>query len=135
LLERAGLTPVVTEAGSVDVDRGAVIRTEPAEEALPASEVIVYVSVGDQVWVDPALQGEPLETVVQTLTDAGLVVISQNPVSGAQLNEAGVDRAQFGIEDYDVVGIQENGAAFGVWLPRGTEVSVNYYDALLDNAD
>jgi hypothetical protein len=135
ILTQAGLNPVVTEAGSPDVGRGSVIRTDPSDEADPASDVIVYVSIGDQVFVDPALQGESLDTVTQTLNDAGLVVTGQNPVSGAQLDDAGVDRVAFGIEDGDVVGVQENGAAFGVWLPRGTEISLNYYDASLDGGN
>ena len=133
LLTDAGLNPIVTEAGSADIARGNVVGTEPSDEAEPASDVIVFVSIGDQVWVDPALQGEPLDVVAQALTDAGLVVTGQNGISGTQLDEAGIDRATFGIEDRDVVGIQENGAAFGVWIPRGTEISLNFYDASIES--
>jgi serine/threonine-protein kinase len=135
LLVEAGLNPIVTEAGSAEIGRGNVIRTDPPDQADPASDVTVYVSIGDQVYVDPSLQGEPIDTVVQSLTDAGLIVINRNAVSGAQLDDAGLDREAFGIEDGDVVGIQENGAAFGVWLPRGTEVSLNYYDASLESGN
>jgi serine/threonine-protein kinase len=135
LITQAGLTPIIEETGSPDVDRGNVVRTEPEQEADPASNVTIFVSVGDQVWVDPTLQGQPLDTVVQALTDAGLVVINQNPVSATQIDEVGIDREAFGIVDQDVVGIQDNGAEFAVWLPRGTEVSLNYFDEQLEAGD
>jgi hypothetical protein len=48
------------------------------------------------------------------------------------LVEAGIVPEEAGIEDGDVVGIQDNGADFGAWLPSGTSVSLVYYDASLE---
>jgi hypothetical protein len=120
------------EEASEDVDRGDIIRTEPADQAPPGSEVTLFVSVGDQVWVAPELQGESLDTVISTLENAGLDVTDQIGIPGSQIDEAGIDREANGIVDRDVVGIQDNGAAFGVWLPRGTSVTLVYYDAAQD---
>jgi serine/threonine-protein kinase len=131
-LTQLGLTPVIVEEASEDVDRGDIIRTEPADQAPPGSEVTLFVSVGDQVWVAPELQGESLDTVISTLENAGLDVTDQIGIPGSQIDEAGIDREANGIVDRDVVGIQDNGAAFGVWLPRGTSVTLVYYDAAQD---
>jgi cytoskeletal protein RodZ len=131
-LSQLGLTPVVVDEASEEVGRGDVIRTEPAGEAPPGSEVMIFVSVGDQVLVAPELQGEPLDVVINELENAGLEVAEQIGIPGSQIDEAGIDREANGIVDGDVVGIQDNGAAFGVWLPRGTAVTLVYYDASQD---
>ncbi len=131
-LTQLGLSPVVAEEASEEIGRGNVIRTEPAGEAPPGSEVTLFVSVGDQVRVEPELQGEPLDVVISTLESAGLVVADQIGIPGSQIDEAGIDREANGIVDGDVVGIQDNGAAFGAWLPPGTSVTLVYYDASLD---
>ena len=132
-LQQLGLKPTVVQEGSADVATGNVIRYDPTGDASPGDTVTVYVSVGDQVWIAPELQGEPLDNVVSTLENGGLTVADQIGVSAKTIEAAGINLSDAGIVDRDVVGIQDNGAAFGIWLPRGTSVTLIYYDASLDN--
>lgn len=134
-LNQLGFDPVVAQEASTEVDEGKVIRVDPDGEAQPGETVTVYVSVGDQVYISPDLQGQPLDTVISTLENAGIEVSNQVGVPAATIEAAGLDLEASDIKDKDVVGIQDNGATFGVWLPRGTEVTLVYYDATQDKGD
>ncbi len=134
-LEQLGIQSQVIQEGSADVPTGNVIRYDPTGEAHPGDSVSIYVSMGDQVWLAPELQGAPLDDVISTLESGGLVVSDQLGVSAKTIENAGIDLNAAGIVDRDVVGIQDNGAEFGIWVPRGTEVTLVYYDASLDSQE
>jgi serine/threonine-protein kinase len=134
-LEQLGIQSQVIQEGSADVPTGNVIRYDPTGEAHPGDTVSIYVSMGDQVWLAPELQGAPLDDVISTLENGGLVVADQLGVSAKTIENAGIDLNTAGIVDRDVVGIQDNGAEFGIWVPRGTEVTLVYYDASLDSQE
>lgn len=134
-LDQLGFEPVVAEEASTEVDAGNVIRIDPDGEAQPGETVTVYVSVGDQVYISPDLQGQPLDTVISTLENDGIEVANQVGVPASTITAAGLDLEENDIKDRDVVGIQDNDATFGVWLPRGTAVTLVYYDATQDNGD
>jgi serine/threonine-protein kinase len=134
-LEQLGFDPVVAEEASTEVDAGNVIRIDPNGEAQPGESVTIYVSVGDQVYISPDLQGQPLDTVISTLENDGIAVSNQVGVPAATIEAAGLNLEASDIKDKDVVGIQDNDATFGVWLPRGTEVTLVYYDATQDKGD
>jgi len=134
-LNQLGFEPIVAEEASTDVEAGKVIRVDPDGEAQPGETVTVYVSVGDKVYISPDLQGQPLDTVISTLENDGIEVTNQIGVPASTIESAGLNLEASDIKDRDVVGIQENDATFGVWLPRGTEVTLVYYDATQDKGD
>jgi serine/threonine protein kinase len=134
-LDQLGIKSQVIQEGSADVSTGNVIRYDPTGDANPGDTVSVYVSMGDQVWLAPELQGAPLDDVISTLENGGLEVSDQLGVSAQTIENAGIDLNAAGIVDHDVVGIQDNGAEFGIWVPRGTSVTLVYYDASLDSQD
>jgi serine/threonine-protein kinase len=134
-LNQLGFTPIIAQEASTDVEAGNVIRVDPEGEAQPGESVTVYVSMGDTVYVAPDLQGQPLDTVISLLENNGLEVTNQIGVDAATIEAAGLDLEASDIQDRDVVGIQDNDANFGVWLPRGTQVTLVYYDATQDKGD
>jgi len=134
-LDQLGIKSQVIQEGSADVSTGNVIRYDPTGEANPGDTVSIYVSMGDQVWLAPELQGAPLDDVISTLENGGLAVSDQLGVSAQTIENAGIDLNAAGIVDHDVVGVQDNGAEFGIWVPRGTSVTLVYYDASLDSQE
>jgi hypothetical protein len=133
-LAQAGLVVTRTEAPSPEVEAGLVVGTEPAERAVIGETVTLVVSLGDVVQIPGSLQGQPVAQATNELEAAGLVISSEVPVSQATIAEAGVDLAAAGIEPGDVVGVQGEGADFGAYLPRGTEIELVVYDDSLDDA-
>jgi hypothetical protein len=93
--------------------------------------VTIFVSVGDKVQVPASIQGAPLPEATAEVEAAGLVVANTIPVPRQTIEDFGIDLEEAQIEDGDVVGIQDNGATFGAWLPPGTSVTLVYYDASL----
>jgi hypothetical protein len=134
-LNQLGFEAAIAEEASTEVEAGSVIRIDPDGQAQPGETVTVYVSVGDQIYISPDLQGQPLDTVISTLENDGIEVTNQIGVPAATIEGAGLDLEASGIDDRDVVGIQDNDATFGIWLPRGTEVTLVYYDATQDKGD
>lgn len=132
LLVDAGLDVVREDQASGDVPEDRVIGTDPSDTAAPGETVTLFVSVGDKVQVPSEIQGSPLDDAVATLEDLGFVVADTIPVSREYIEGFDVDLDAAGIEDQDVVGIQDNGANFGAWLPPGTSVTLVFYDAALD---
>lgn len=124
-----GLKVARGEIGSADVPEGRVAALDPSDSARPGDTVTLLVSVGDKVQIPREIQGGPLDDAVATLEGLGLTVANTFPVSRAVIEGAGVDLEAAGIEDGDVVGIQDNGADFGAWVPPGTSVSLVYFDA------
>jgi hypothetical protein len=94
--------------------------------------VTLFVSVGDKIQVPREIQGAPLAEAQSTLEDLGFVVTDTIPVSCAFIQEFGIDLDEAGIVDQDIVGIQDNDANFGEWLPPGTSVRLVYYDQAQD---
>lgn len=129
-LTDAGLNVVLADEGSASVPEGSVTRLEPVDQARPGDEVNVYVSVGDKVQIPVELQGEPLDQVRTQLTELGFEIANEFSVSRETLINANIpDPEAAGLVDGDVVGIQDNDAAFGGWVTRGAAITIIFYDA------
>jgi eukaryotic-like serine/threonine-protein kinase len=134
LLEDKGLVVQRKEQASTEVPEGTVITTEPADVANPGDTVTLNVSVGDKIQIPRDIQGAPLGEAVARLEQIGFVIADQIPVSRKRIEGAGVDLDAAGIVDHDVVGVQDNNANFGAWLPPGTSISLVYYDENLKDS-
>ena len=132
LLEDAGIRYTIVQEASPDLREGFVIRTDPSG-AVPGNQVIdLVVSVGDKVWIAPELFGLPAETVARTLEDKGLEVAGEVSASRTVIEGFGIDLEAAGVENGDVVGVQDNSAAIGDWVPAGVAVTLVVYDETLD---
>lgn len=134
LLEDKGLVVQRKEQASTEVPEGAVITTEPADVANPGDTVTLVVSVGQKIQIPRDIQSSPLGEAVARLEQIGFVIADQIPVSEERIKSFGVDLDAAGIVDHDVVGVQDNGANFGAWLPPGTSISIVYYDENLKDS-
>ena len=130
-LRSLGLEVALGETGSAKVPEGRVAALDPPDRVRPGDTVTILVSVGNKVQIPREIQGGPLEAAVSTLERLGFHIAHTYAVPRSVLVEAGIVPEEAGIEDGDVVGIQDNGADFGAWLPPGTSVSLVYYDASL----
>lgn len=130
-LRSLGLDVTFGETSSTEVREGLVAALDPADRVRPGDTVTILVSMGNKVQIPREIQGGPLEAAVTTLERLGFHVAHTYAVPRGVLIEAGIVPEEAGIEDGDVVGIQDNGADFGAWLPPGTSVSLVYYDASL----
>ncbi len=133
LLEDKGLVVQRQEQASKDAPEGTVISTNPGDEAKPGDTVTLNVSVGDKIQIPHDIQGSPLGEAVSRLEQEGFVIADQIPVSKKRIESFNIDLNASGIVDHDVVGVQDNGANFGAWLPPGTSISLVYYDASLQD--
>ncbi len=133
-VEGAGLRVVQAPIGSPTVPFGAVAQTDPAGVVPPGSTVTLLVSQGDTILLPTGIFGENGETATTQLTEAGFVIGGGDTANRAAIEAAGVDLAAAGIEDGDVVGVQnaDGTANFGAWLPPGTELTLVTYDASRD---
>jgi len=133
-LTGAGLQPVQAQVGSPSVPLGSVAQIDPTGPVPPGSSVTVFVSQGDTILIPVAAFGENRDTVAAQLTEAGFVIGGNDTADRAAIEAAGVDLTVYGIEDGDVVGVQnaEGTANFGIWLPPGTELTLVSYDASRD---
>lgn len=132
-LQQLGINVQRDQVASDRVPAGMVAGVDPAT-ATVGQTVTLHVSTGNDVQIPGALQGMPLDEAEAQLRALGLDVGTAVGVSRATIEEQNVDLDQLGIQDRDVVGVQgDHGAALGAWVPRGTSVSVVYYDAQLDN--
>ncbi|MGH2533754.1 MAG: Stk1 family PASTA domain-containing Ser/Thr kinase [Thermomicrobiales bacterium] len=131
-LREEGLEVERQEQGNPEVPEGRVIAAEPADVASPGDTVTLFISLGDRVQVPREIQGAPLDEARASLEELGFVVTDAIPVNRAFIESFNIDVEQTGIEDQDVVGIQDNDANFGSWLPPGTSVRLVYYDQDLD---
>jgi beta-lactam-binding protein with PASTA domain len=125
-----GLNVSQVQEGSQSVPEGQVIRIDE-QSANPGDTVHVVVSMGDMVQIPADLQSKPLDEAVSQLKDLGLNVGEPIAVSKSRIESFQVNLDELGIVDGDVVGIQEEGAGFGAWVPRGSTVTPVYYDASL----
>jgi serine/threonine-protein kinase len=125
-----GLNVSEVREGSPTVPEGQVIRIDE-QTANPGDTVHVVVSMGDLVQIPADLQSKPLDEAVNQLRDLGLNVGEPIAVSKSRIESFQVNLDQLDIVDGDVVGIQEEGAGFGAWIPRGSTVTPVYYDASL----
>ena len=128
-------------ARGVSVERRDVTSTEFAEEQVvafsavevePGDTVTVDVSMGDRAQIPANLQRLPLDEAMSALSDRGFVTGTPLPVSREQIQSQLGDGAEFPFEDQQVVGIQNEGIAFGAWVATGSTVQLVYYDAGLD---
>ncbi len=131
LLVNTGFPVAMIDEPSADVRAGDVIRVEPSGEVPLGTTVTLVVSVGDQVFIPGDLFGLPAATVARALEDEGLVVTGEVGASRAIIEGFGIDLAADNIENGDVVGVQDNGAQIGGWVPAGTSVSLVVYDETL----
>jgi serine/threonine-protein kinase len=132
-LRSSGLDVDRREESSVNVAAGRVIRLEPSDFAKPGETVTIVVSAGNKVQIPPEIQGMPLEQAKAMLEGRGLKVANEIGVSAQVIQNAGIaDLGQAGIEDGDVVGIQDSGATLGGFVDSGAEVTLVYYDAKQD---
>ena len=127
-----GLNVSETNEGSQSVPEGQVIRIDE-QTANPGDTVHVVVSMGDKVQIPTDLQSQPVDEAVTRLKDLGLNVSEPIAVSKTRIESFGVNLDQLEIVDGDVVGIQEEGAGFGAWVPSGSTVTPVYYDASLES--
>jgi eukaryotic-like serine/threonine-protein kinase len=130
-LTALGLNVTQVQEGSETVAEGAVIRIDE-QSAMPGETVHVMVSMGNKVQIPPDLQSQPIDEAVDRLEEAGLTIGEPIGVSRERIESFEVDLDEFRIEDGDVVGIQQDGAGFGLWVERGSLVTPVYYDAALD---
>lgn len=132
LLKSKGFHVLQTEGASQTIAEGAVVGANPPSSAQPGDTVALTVSVGDKVQIPTSLQGENVETVKAALQKLGLTIAGTNALAAADIKDGNgkpLDLNALGIKDGDVVGIQDNGAAFGNWVQRGASVTLNYYSA------
>jgi len=133
-LTGAGLQPVQAQVGSSTVPLGSVAQIDPTGPVPPGSSVTVFVSQGDTILIPVAAFGENRDAVAAQLTEAGFVIAGGDTANQAAIEAAGVDLTAAGIQDGDVVGVQNAAgtANFGAWLPPGTELTLVSYDASRD---
>jgi serine/threonine protein kinase len=132
LLTSKGFQVSRVDQGSQTIAAGAVIDVDPADRAQPGDKITIAVSKGDMVQIPVELQGESVATVTTALEKLGLKIAGTNPVPAADLKDANgapLDLNALGIQDGDVVGVQDNNATFGGWVQRGASVTLNYYTA------
>ena len=130
-LTELGLNVQGSEVTAQEMPQGQVVGFLPGE-AQPGDTVTVQVSMGNRVQVPADLQGQSLDGATSALQEQGLTVGDPLPVSRAQIQAQLGPNAVFPFEDQDVVGIQDEGIAFGDWVPAGSTVQLVYYDAGLD---
>jgi len=121
-----------TEVASADVPAGQIVRVQPPDTALAGDTVVIEVSVGDKVWIPAAIRGQPVDQAANQLDVAGLRVVDRKAVDLATLDSNEIDPIREGIQDGDVVGVQGGGADWDIWVDRGTEITLYFYDTTLD---
>jgi serine/threonine-protein kinase len=131
-LTSLGLNASGVFEGSETVEEGLVTRIDPADSAAPDDVITVYVSKGDRVQIPRDLQFQPREAGRDRLESLGFTVSGEIPVSRQVIEQAGISWDEAGIDDGEIVGVQDNGAQFGGWIDRGASVTIVYYDASLD---
>jgi serine/threonine-protein kinase len=129
-LTELGLNVVRQDEGSDSIPEGQVIDIVQTS-AVAGDTVTVVVSMGNRVQIPLSLQSSPLDDVILDLEDLGLEVGEPIAVSRARIEGSGVNLDDFSIEDGDVVGIQEESAGFGRWVPINSVVTPVYFDAEL----
>jgi serine/threonine-protein kinase len=129
-LTSVGLNVLRVDEGSDSVPEGRVIRVDEAS-ARPGDTIHLVVSMGNRVQIPQDLLSMPVDEAVEALQGLGLDVREPVAVSGERIESAGVDLTEFDIEDGDVVGIQEEDAGFGFWIPSGSAITLVYFDSLL----
>ncbi len=133
-LTATGLQPVQAQIGSATVPLGSVAQIDPTGLVAPGTAVTIFVSQGDTILLPADIFGETREIADTRLTEAGFVIVGNDTANRAAIEAAGVDLTVSGIEDGDVVGVQnaDRTATFGAWLPPGTELTLVSYDASRD---
>jgi serine/threonine-protein kinase len=126
-----GLNVRRVSEGSIEIPDGNVIRITEAD-AMPGETVEVVTSVGDRVQIPPDLQSRRVDDVVRELDRLGFETAEPIAVSRERIISFNVDLEALAIVDGDVVGLQEEEAGFGQWVPRGATITPVYYDASLD---
>ena len=133
-LQALGLTVSTTEVGSSTIPKGQVADVTPSDTVSAGGQVTLGISQGNTIQIPTTIFGMNRDQAATQLTHAGFVIRDQQSANRKAITDAGVDLQAAGIEDGDVVGVQDaNGdASFGVWLPPGTELTLVYYDASRD---
>ncbi len=136
MLSERGLGVAEEARASSEVAAGLVVGHSPERSALVGDTVTLFVSQGDAVELSAALLSQPVAAVRSRLEADGLRVVEAIPVSRADAEALGVDLDAEGIASLDVVGVRDGDGAvdFGTWVPRGSEVTLVYYDVDRDDA-
>jgi hypothetical protein len=89
------------------------------------------------VQIPAEIQGRPLADVVRQIERLGVAIVDEVAMDRAALDANGIDPDAAGIEPGDVVGygVDDGLSEFNVWLTRGTEISVYYYNPSPDASD
>ncbi len=134
LLQERNLGVERVEVGSVDVLEGIVVGVDPPATANVGDVVRLEVSVGNKVRIPLAIRGQPVEQAATQLAGLGLEVVDRVGVDRDEIEGQGVDLALEEIRDGDVVGVAAEGveANFDAWVPRGSRITLFYYDSVLD---
>ncbi len=134
LLQERNLGVERVEVGSVDVLEGIVVGVDPPATANVGDVVRLEVSVGNKVRIPLAIRGQPVEQAATQLAGLGLEVVDRVGVDRDEIEGQGVDFALEEIRDGDVVGVAAEGveANFDAWVPRGSRITLFYYDSVLD---
>lgn len=128
-LENMGLAVDRYDEPSKETPSGNVIRLEPADSARPGDTVTLVISAGDMVQIPGNLQGMPLDQARTELENLGLTVANEFGVSEQTIRDAGIDPlSDAGIDNGDVVGIQDSNATFGGFVEPESSVTLIYYD-------
>ena len=129
-LTAAGLNVLRIDEGNDTVPEGRVIRVDEAT-ARPGDTVHLVISMGDRVQIPQDLLSMPVDEAVDVLDELGLEVADPVAVSEERIDSVGLDMDVFEIEDKDIVGIQEEDAGFGLWIPAGSTITPVYFDSSL----
>jgi serine/threonine-protein kinase len=135
-LTSRGLTVEIVEVGDEEIPAGLVVEIDPATEAAIGETVLLYVSVGDAIQVPVEVQGRPVDDVERQLERAGFEIVGVEPVDRETIEDAGVEPQEAGIDPGDMVGFSagDDAVEFDDWLPRGTEITLYYYDPSLNSS-
>ena len=125
LLESKGLTVNVVEQSSKTVPEGNVIKTDPTGQVKNGGTVTLYVSVGDKVQV-PDVFGVPYQQALPQLENAGLVIGSRNAQGCTYIKS---QDSTFDCSSFANGGVVSATQQWKSWVPRGTVISIAYYDA------
>ena len=122
------------EIGDPSVPAGRVVAVDPATSAQVGETVLLYVSVGDKLRVPPEIIGRPLGDVERQIERLGLVVSATSPLDQEEIDAEGIDLEADGVGAGDVVGYTttDGETELDVWLDRGTEITLSYYQPFPD---
>ena len=130
-LEAAGFSVTTVTEPSLEYEEDIVIRTEPAGEAEPGSEIVLVVSSGDNIEI-PNVFGVDVLTARDMLTESGLVVRNVVPQTCDVIHSYNPEFDCESIAPNQVIGISSGSEDlnWGDVVPRGTPIDLVYLQAM-----